>query len=121
MRVRAVCTHGISDVGDVKREIAFLRPLLHFKGFAQGLCDVCFKRLVLCLPKNQEDVPVLYNITPTTHHPPGSATHTPIQANRDVCALNVYFSPLDFLTINLVLRLYLRDSNVCRHECGIFS
>lgn len=66
MRVRAVCTRGISDVGDVKSEIAFLRPLLHFKGFAQGLCGVCFKRLALCLPKNQEDVPVLYNITPAT-------------------------------------------------------
>lgn len=105
MRVRAVCTRGTSDVGDVKSEIAFLRPLLHFKGFAQGLCDVCFMRLALCLPKNQEDVPVLYNITPATLLRL-RYTHTPIpyQANRGVCALNVYFSPLDFLNINLVLR-----------------
>lgn len=55
----SVSTHGISDVGDVKREIAFLGPLLHFKGFAQGLCDVCFKRIAFCLPKIQENVSVL--------------------------------------------------------------
>ena len=37
-------------VGDVKGEIAFLGPLLHFKGLAQGLCDVCFERIASCLP-----------------------------------------------------------------------
>ena len=46
---RVVCTHSVSDVGVVKGEIAFLGPLLHFKGLAQGLCDVCFERIAFCL------------------------------------------------------------------------
>lgn len=50
MHMRAVCPHSVSDVGDVKGEIAFLGPLLHFKGLAQGLCDVCFERIASCLP-----------------------------------------------------------------------
>lgn len=50
VHIRAVHTHSVSDVGDVKGEIAFLGPLLHFKGLAQGLCDVCFERIASCLP-----------------------------------------------------------------------
>lgn len=62
VHIRAVCTRSISDVGDVKGEIAFLGPLLHFKGFAQGLCDVCFKRIASCLPEIQENLSVLEEI-----------------------------------------------------------
>lgn len=50
MHTRAVRTHSVSDVGDVKGEIAFLGPLLHFKGLAEGLCDVCFEGIASCLP-----------------------------------------------------------------------
>lgn len=50
-------THIVSDVGDVKGEIAFLGPLLHFKGLARGLCDVCFARIASCFP----GISVLYD------------------------------------------------------------
>lgn len=48
MCIREECTHSDSDFGDVKGEIAFLGPLLHFKGLAKGLCDVCFQRIAFC-------------------------------------------------------------------------
>lgn len=46
-----VYTHTVSVVDDIKGEIAFLGPLQHFRVFAQGLRDVCFKRIVSCLPE----------------------------------------------------------------------
>lgn len=44
MHIRVVVIYSDSDVNDVKGEIAFLGSLLHFKGLAQGLYDVCFER-----------------------------------------------------------------------------
>lgn len=59
MHMREVCTHCVGDVGDVKGEIAFLGPLLHFKGLAQGLCDVCFERIASCSPGIRGNLSVL--------------------------------------------------------------
>lgn len=59
MHIREAHTPSVNDVGDVKGEIAFLGPLLHFKGLAQGVCDVCFERIASCLPGIWEYLSVL--------------------------------------------------------------